>query len=139
MINPRYRHFLVSNGTIFFIRLSTVICWETFLHTFAICLSDFILSSTATPSISNSPVMGIAVFSQENCGFTCDFAITIACMVFGGVPLHSVCSYHLSTHETEAAQDQAIRTNYIKAKINKTREKPNCRMCNQMDKTVLHR
>jgi len=53
--------------------------------------------------------------------------------------------------ETEAAQDQAIRTNYIKAKIqairtnyikakiDKTREKPNCRMCNQMDKTVLHR
>ena len=62
-MNPTYRHFLVSNGRIFFFGLSTAICWETYLHTFAMCLSNVILSSTATPSISNSPVMEIAVFS----------------------------------------------------------------------------
>ena len=42
--------------------------------------------------------------------------------------------------ETEAlivaAQDQAIRTNYIKAKIDTTEDNPKGRMCNQRDETV---
>ena len=37
-----------------------------------------------------------------------------------------------------AAQEQAIRTNVIKAKIDKTQEKSKCRMCGQVDETVNH-
>ena len=37
-----------------------------------------------------------------------------------------------------AAQEQAIRTNSIKAKIDKTREESKCRMCGQVDETVNH-
>ena len=37
-----------------------------------------------------------------------------------------------------AAQDQCIRTNYIKARIDKTQENSLCRMCGQKEKTVIH-
>ena len=37
-----------------------------------------------------------------------------------------------------AAQDEAVRTSYIKAEIDETRDNPNWRMCNQMDETVSH-
>ena len=37
-----------------------------------------------------------------------------------------------------AAQEQAIRTNAIKAKIDKTQEESKCKMCGQVDKTVNH-
>ena len=37
-----------------------------------------------------------------------------------------------------AAQEQAIRTNQIKAKIDKTQEDSLCRMCKQADETVNH-
>ena len=37
-----------------------------------------------------------------------------------------------------AAQEQAIRTNVIKAKIDKTQEESKCRMCGQVDETVNH-
>ena len=37
-----------------------------------------------------------------------------------------------------AAQDQAIRTNAIKAKIDKTRDDSICRMCNAKDETITH-
>ena len=44
--------------------------------------------------------------------------------------------------ETEAlicaAQEQAIRTNYIKHKIDHTREDDKCRMCGQKGETVWH-
>lgn len=56
--------FLFQIKESFFYSLSTAICWETSLHIFAICLSNFILSSTVTPNISRSSVIGIAVFSQ---------------------------------------------------------------------------
>ena len=37
-----------------------------------------------------------------------------------------------------AAQDQCIRTNYIKARIDKTQENSLCRMCRQKEETVMH-
>ena len=37
-----------------------------------------------------------------------------------------------------AAQDQVIRTNAIKAKIDKTRDDSMCRMCNAKDETITH-
>ena len=37
-----------------------------------------------------------------------------------------------------AAQEQAIRTNVIKAKIDKTQEESKCRMCGRVDETVNH-
>ena len=37
-----------------------------------------------------------------------------------------------------AAQDQCIRTNYIKARIDKTLENSLCRMCGQKEETVMH-
>ena len=37
-----------------------------------------------------------------------------------------------------AAQEQAIRTNVIKAKIDKTQEESKCRMCRRVDETVNH-
>ena len=37
-----------------------------------------------------------------------------------------------------AAQEQAIRTNGIKAKIDKTQEESKCRMCGRVDETVNH-
>ena len=44
--------------------------------------------------------------------------------------------------ETESliigAQDQAIRTNAIKAKVDKTRHDSMCRMCNEKDETITH-
>ncbi|MUZ80509.1 hypothetical protein GLN52_23935 [Shigella flexneri] len=44
--------------------------------------------------------------------------------------------------ETESllttAQNNAIRTNYIKAKIDKTQENSKCRLCGQRDETVNH-
>ena len=36
------------------------------------------------------------------------------------------------------AKEQAIRTNAIKAKIDKTQEESKCKMCGQVDKTVNH-
>ena len=38
-----------------------------------------------------------------------------------------------------AAQEQAIRTNAIKAKIDKTQAESKCRLCDKMDETVTHR
>ncbi|XP_067933124.1 uncharacterized protein [Watersipora subatra] len=37
-----------------------------------------------------------------------------------------------------AAQDQALRTNYRKAKIEKSTNDPKCRLCKQKDETVSH-
>ena len=37
-----------------------------------------------------------------------------------------------------AAQDNAIRTNYIKAKIDRTQQNSKCRMCGERDETVNH-
>ena len=37
-----------------------------------------------------------------------------------------------------AAQEQAIRTNAIKAKIDKTQAKSKCRLCDKVDETVRH-
>ena len=37
-----------------------------------------------------------------------------------------------------AAQEQALRTNYVKHKIDKTSENPLCRMCNERGETVQH-
>ena len=37
-----------------------------------------------------------------------------------------------------AAQEQAIRTNVIKAKIDKTQEESKCKMCGRVDETVNH-
>ena len=36
------------------------------------------------------------------------------------------------------AQDQALRTNAIKAKIDKVTEDSNCRLCKQKDETIDH-
>ena len=37
-----------------------------------------------------------------------------------------------------AAQDQALRTNIIKAKIDKSHDDPKCRMCKEGDESVTH-
>ena len=37
-----------------------------------------------------------------------------------------------------AAQNNAIRTNYIKARIDKTRQNSKCRLCGDRDKTINH-
>ncbi len=37
-----------------------------------------------------------------------------------------------------AAQEQAIRTNVIKARIDRTQEESKCRMCGRVDKTINH-
>ena len=37
-----------------------------------------------------------------------------------------------------AAQDNAIRTNYIKAKIDRTQQNSKCRMCGERDETINH-
>ena len=37
-----------------------------------------------------------------------------------------------------AAREQAIRTNLIKAKIDKTQQESKCRMCGQADESVNH-
>ena len=37
-----------------------------------------------------------------------------------------------------AAQEQALRTNYTKNKIDKTSENPLCGMCGEKGKTVQH-
>ena len=37
-----------------------------------------------------------------------------------------------------AAQDNVMRTNYIKAKIDKTQQNSKCRMCGDRDETVNH-
>ena len=37
-----------------------------------------------------------------------------------------------------AAQNNAIRTNYIKAKIDKTQQNSKCRLCGKRDETVNH-
>ena len=37
-----------------------------------------------------------------------------------------------------AAQTQSLRTNAIKAKIDKSQDDPNCRMCKQSEETVCH-
>ena len=37
-----------------------------------------------------------------------------------------------------AAQEQAIRTNYIKSKIDKTQDQSQCRMCGSADETINH-
>ena len=37
-----------------------------------------------------------------------------------------------------AAQNNVIRTNYIKAKIYKTQQKSKCRLCIETDETVYH-
>ena len=37
-----------------------------------------------------------------------------------------------------AAQDQSLRTNVMKARIEKADVSPVCRMCNKVDETVFH-
>ena len=37
-----------------------------------------------------------------------------------------------------AAQEQAIRTNYVKHHIDKSRDSPSCRMCGEKGETVSH-
>ena len=37
-----------------------------------------------------------------------------------------------------AAQDQTIRTNYVKATIDKSQDEPKCRMCKQNNETISH-
>ena len=37
-----------------------------------------------------------------------------------------------------AAQDQALRTNYWKARIEKSSNDPKCRLCRENDETVNH-
>ena len=37
-----------------------------------------------------------------------------------------------------AAQEQAIRTNYVKHHIDKSRDSPTCRMCGEKGETVSH-
>ena len=37
-----------------------------------------------------------------------------------------------------AAQDQAIRTNYVKATIDRSQDDPKCRMCKQNNETISH-
>ena len=37
-----------------------------------------------------------------------------------------------------AAQNSAIRTNYIKAKIDKTQQNSKCRLCGDRDETINH-
>ena len=37
-----------------------------------------------------------------------------------------------------AAQEQTIRTNAIKAKIDKTQAESKCRLCGKVDETVRH-
>ena len=37
-----------------------------------------------------------------------------------------------------AAQEQAIRTNYVKHHVDKSRDSPSCRMCGEMGETVSH-
>ena len=37
-----------------------------------------------------------------------------------------------------AAQEQAIRTNVIKGKIDKSQEQTKCRMCSRADETINH-
>ena len=37
-----------------------------------------------------------------------------------------------------AAQEQAIRTNYVKHKIDKTAQSPLCRMCDKKSETISH-
>ena len=37
-----------------------------------------------------------------------------------------------------AAQDNAIRTNHIKARIDKTQQNSNCRLCGDRDETINH-
>ena len=39
---------------------------------------------------------------------------------------------------TYVAQEQALRTNYAKNKIDKTSENPLCRMCCEREETVQH-
>ena len=38
-----------------------------------------------------------------------------------------------------AAQNNAIRTKYIKARIEKTRQNSKCRLCSDRDETIKHR
>ena len=37
-----------------------------------------------------------------------------------------------------AAQNNAIRTNYVKAKIDKTQWNTKCRLCDDRDETITH-
>ena len=37
-----------------------------------------------------------------------------------------------------SAQDNAIRTNHIKARINKTQQNGKCRLCGDSDETINH-
>ena len=37
-----------------------------------------------------------------------------------------------------AAQDNAIRTNHIKARIDKTQQNSKCRLCGDRDETIIH-
>ena len=37
-----------------------------------------------------------------------------------------------------AAQDNAIRTNHIKARIDKTQQNSKCRLCGNIDETINH-
>ena len=77
-MNPRYRHFLVSNGRIFFIRLSTAMCWETFLRTFSVSLEFYFVAYGNTKHFQISSNGNSSFFAVEMWYYTCDFPITIA-------------------------------------------------------------
>ena len=86
MMNRRYRHFLDSNGRIFFIRSSTAICSETFLHKLPMCLSNFILSYFH----SKIAVLPVTLPLHYNAWY-------LEASLF--IPF---CSYHLSTFARSA-------------------------------------
>ena len=41
------------------------------------------------------------------------------------------------TERVFEAQDQALRTNFIKTKIDKSQDNPTCRMCKKVDESVI--
>ena len=77
-------------------RFTTTSCWDTFLFTLAICLSNFSLLSIVTPRRVRSSLTGI-VLSQWNFGFrVCNLPMTIA-WYFEWFRFFPFASYHRST------------------------------------------
>ena len=61
-MNDWYSFIRVSNGSIFFILLSTATCWLTRRQIFATCASNFSFLSIVTPSNSTFSFKGMTVF-----------------------------------------------------------------------------
>ena len=73
------KYFLISRGRMFLKRFNTASCWNTFLVTLAICLSNVSLLSIVTPRRVRSSRTGIVALSQWNFGFgVCKLPMTIA-------------------------------------------------------------